>query len=682
MNRKQIALCAALAGLSSIACAQEATGFISLGAGYWSDDRPQWGMYDGMHQEGGYLLLDGKYSRRDDATGTWLKLDASSLGLNNRELRAEWLRQGDMGAFIEYSRTEREHPYTILTGVTGIGTSVQRVPAVANPALGELHLGMVRDRTGVGASKRLGGGYALRVTFNSEEKNGARHWGRGGQPEFVTEPIDWTTRQLEAVLAYSGARFQWQGGYYGSWFTNQNGFVDTARTDGSAPVSLSLPLDNEAHQFFLNGGYNFTAATRATFKASYTRATQNEVIPVGPGVLVFAGAPTSLNGRLDNTLLQGGVTSRLGSAFSWLANLRYYKSDEKTPQQRIIQTNPACATATQCVDNTPLTFETITGKLEGTYRMMQGLALTAGLEHSKQDRTVPQGTITAAGDIQRWVPWRTEIDETTYRLQLRRSLSETLNGSIAYLHSKRDGSDFTPAQADPTTANLINPIYIADRDRDKLRGMVDWTPIAALTLTLNAEYAKDDYGYTDARPYGVRDGEATLFSLDASYAISERWQANVWYARDNTQATQVNQRLPDVKTANLEDTGDNFGAGLSGQLLAALKTGFEVLYSKNVNKYPETVAPSGTFAAGTVGPLPDITNKLIRFKLYAVYALQKNADVRVDYIHERWRTDDWTWFFADNSTPFTYGATTDGTTVIHDRRQDADFIGVRYQYRF
>ena len=103
-----------------------------------------------------------------------------------------------------------------------------------------------------------------------------------------------------------------------------------------------------------------------------------------------------------------------------------------------------------------------------------------------------------------------------------------------------------------------------------------------------------------------------------------------------------------------------------------------MLYSKNVNRYPESITLVGagtTFptSGGVTGaPLPDITNKLTRINLYATYALQKNADLRFDYIHERWKTDDWSWLFSDG-TPFTYGTTTDGTQVVQAPKQNADF---------
>lgn len=669
---------------------------VSVGLGYWSKDRPRLGTYDGMSQEGAYGLFDALINTRDDRTGTWFILDARNLGLATTQARAEWLRQGNFGVFAEYSRTPRDEPYTVFTGVQGIGTTTQRVPTPSATTRGELHLGTMREGIGGGFSKVLGGGYDFRFSVKSEDKTGDRLWGRGGAPEFAAEPIDSNTRQMEAILAYVGKAFQVQGGYHGSWYTNHNSLVDTANINAagvtSNPFFLSLPLDNQAHQVFVNGGYNLSERTRATFKVAYTHATQDEQIPVGPGVPVFSGAPTSLDGQIDTTLLQAGLTSRATNDFSWLASLRYYDSNERTPQVRVIQTAAVCGT---CVDNTPLRFETITGKLEGTYRMAYGLSVIGGIEHATQDRDVPFGHANAAGlDAQRFVPWRAEMDETTYRLELRRSLAETVNGRIAYSYSRRDGSEFTPAVADAPQSNLINPIHIADRDRNKVKLMLDWAVIEPLTLTFNVEYAKDEYGYSDTRPYGLRDGTASVISVDGAYAISEKWQLSAWYTHDNAKATQFGQRNANggaaeaIKEANLEDTGDTFGVGLRGALTARLRAGLDVLYSKNVNKYPETLSLTGAGtlypAAGgvaAVGPLPDITNKMTRIKLHAAYAVKKTSEVRLEYTHEIWKTDDWSWMFA-NGTPFTYGATTDGTQVTQSPKQTADWLAVRYIYRF
>jgi MtrB/PioB family decaheme-associated outer membrane protein len=661
---------------------------VSAGVGYWSKDRPRLGTYDGQNQKGAYGLLDAFINRRDDATGTWFGVEGRNLGQEAMDLRLDYLRQGNFGAFLLYERTPRDEPYTVRTGVLGIGTNVQRVPSPSATALGDIHLGTVRDAWTGGLAKNFGDGYDFRVSFKNEDKKGDRLWGRGGAAEFAAEPIDHNMKQLEAVLSRTGEKFQVQGGYFGSWFTNAYSGVDTALTTGASPFFLTLPLDNQAHQVFVNGGYNISERTRATFKAAYTRATQDEQIPVGPGVTPAPTAPTHLSGRLDTTLLQAGVSQRTTSTFSWLASLRNYESDEKTPVHRVV--GPACP---GCVDTTPLTVKTLSGKLEGTYRFAQGISVTGGYDYSNQDRNVPVGDFSPAGfDNQRYVPWRTEVEEQTFRIEARRALSETLNGRIALAHSKRDGSEYT--LTNEPQSDLINPVHIADRDRNKLKLMVDWTPVQPLTLIFNVDYAQDDYKVSDARPYALIDGTAATYSLDAAYAINENWTVNAWYTRDQTEAKQRGQRNASsgaaeaVKEANLEDIGDTFGLGLRATVTPKVKAGVDVLYQRNVNKYPESVTPIGagtvypiSGAVSAVGPLPDITNKLMRFNLHALYALDKNASLRFDYIYEQWKTDDWSWMFAGGA-PFTYGTTTDGTQVVQASKQNANWLSVRYIYRF
>src|SRR5512134_356565 len=150
MNRFAFRLTALSLALTGAAQAQEDPALaeltrpeseISFGLGYWSKDRPRLGTYDGMNQEGAYGLLDAQIRRRDNATGTWFLLDARDLGLDTPELRGEWLRQGNIGASIEYSRIVRDEPYTVFTAVQGIGTTTQRVPTPSATTLGALHLG-------------------------------------------------------------------------------------------------------------------------------------------------------------------------------------------------------------------------------------------------------------------------------------------------------------------------------------------------------------------------------------------------------------------------------------------------------------------------------------------------------------------------------------------------------------
>ena len=141
-------------------------------------------------------------------------------------MRGEWSRQGNFGAFVEYNRIPRDNPYTFNTGLRGIGTNrliVSGTGAANVLPFSQVELGTHRDLAQLGLFKNLLPGLDFKVSFKNEDKDGTRQWGRGGAPEFAVEPIDSTTRQLEALLEYKNERLQLSGGYYGSWYENNVG---------------------------------------------------------------------------------------------------------------------------------------------------------------------------------------------------------------------------------------------------------------------------------------------------------------------------------------------------------------------------------------------------------------------------------------------------------------------------
>lgn len=640
---------------------------ISVGVGAWSGDRPQMGIYDGMRDSGGYGLFDADVIKRDDATGTWYKLKAQNLGLESRELRLDVERQGKVGAFFEYGKTPREAPYTVNTGLRGAGTSIQTVSGSGANAFTkhDMLLGTERELFRLGGFMNLMPGLDFKIDYKNEDKTGTRAWNFGSQSYFLVEPVDSTIRQFEAILRYSGKSLQLSGGYYGSWFDQNNGGMVTANTNGVAGSTLlSQPLSNQAHQAFLDGGYNFTPTTRGTFKMSYTRATQDADLPIW-GVLHAPGAPSHLDGKVDTTLLQLGLSSRPLPKLSLTGNLRYYDQDDKTPLTKFVTTG----TGTW---NTPQSFTKTSGKLEGTYRLPANFSFTAGVDYYNQNRSTPiVGTIV--------VPFRSELNELTYKLQLRRSLDDNLNGSIAYLRSDRNGSlrtNSTVAGANGATQNLYNPMHISDRIRDKLRVKLDWDPLEKLSFQFAVEGARDDYG-PDNNPYGLIDGKAWLYSVDANYVVNDDWKLTGWLSREDTRSRQQVASTP-INDIRLGEVSNALGLGLLGKLTSKLHFGTNIEWQRSITKHDQ----SGPFTA-TFRPLADIENKVTRLKLNGTYAIRKNADIRVDFIHEHWYSDDWTWNFAGGS-PYAFGtaAGIDGTTVLVKPNQVSNFAAIRYIYKF
>lgn len=690
---------------------------VSVGIGSWSKDRPQQGTYDGM-EEGRHpnVLLDAEVVKRDESTGTWLKLEARNLGLDNREIKGEWLRQGDIGVNLEYNRITRESPQIFNSPLKGAGTTNQTVStAPATDPRRDLTLGTTREQTGLGFYKSLLPGLDFNVSFKNEEKTGTRPWSRGSAVHFVTEPVDSTTRQLEAALNYTTKTWQLRGGYNGSWYNNHNPLVRVGGGGGATdPTYLSFPGDNEAHQLFLNGGYNFSRSTRATFKLEYARAIQNDYLATNgvtdwPSAFQRPVGPDKLDGKVDTKLAHFGLTSRPFKNLSLNASLRYHEVDDNTPV-RVFSTAGAAYNATS-PDYVRNSYKTITTKLEGTYRFADVYSLTAGLEDRRQDRDRPLRVNGTEKSIV--VPLRSKVDEQTGRLELRRSLTDTANGSIAYLHSRRSGNGYKRAisyNADDIgiggwsdLRNVTNPMHMAERDRDRVRASVDWSPLETLSIQFSAEEGRDKYHSHSTMILGLDKGTNRLYSIDAIYTASDKLRLNAWYSYDQNKAKQSAYRThttggagggfgdPAIKYTDLQDTGNSFGLGMRWEANSRLNVGADLEWFRSVSKYDQDIAllggtnvvfPTAGNANISLG-VPDIESKLLRLNLFSIYSLSKQSDLRLDFIHERWETNDWTWQFA-NGSPFVYGgnANVDGTTVITKPKQFSNFIGVRYIYKF
>ena len=624
---------------------------VEFGLGFVDSDNQRFGQYSGLNEQGAYGLLGLDLIRRNDATGTWFRLNGRNLGLDSRELRFEHNRQGNWGYFIEYGQTPRHNPYTIITRLGGVGTSLQTINAT--PAPYRLDLSTERETFKLGFDKWLPRGFDFQVRFHNEEKDGARQWGQGtnNNIRFLTDPINQTTRQLEVLVGFTGQRLQLSGGYYGTDFTNNNTALNVVGgIAGQTP--MALPPGNQSHQFNLAGGFQFTPTTRGTFKVAQGRLTQNEAFIV-PAVLSGRG---DLGGRIDTTLVQMGLTARPLQKLSLLANVRHEDRHDRTP---IAQYNTPGGT--QNGFNEPRSFRTTTGKVEAGYALPAGFRVLGGVEYEEKFRSIAPVRV---------VSHRDQTQEMSYRAELRRSMSETVTGAIAYIHSDRNGSPFftTLTNAGALGSNLIAPLHLADRERDKIRLSVNWQPIDPLSLQFFADKAKDRYDSRDATAnLGPRSGKGDLYSFDAGYSFSEKLQANAWYTYNDNRAVQASRSGTDW-IADLRNRGNAFGLGMNVKPLARLEVGADLSHSDIVDKYGQ--APVTVLA---VGNLPDVTTRLTTLKLFARYAVQKNAGVRVNYIYDRYTTNDWTW---------SNWAYSDGTRVIEQPNQKVHFIGASYYYRW
>lgn len=649
------------------------TGTLTFGAGQWSDKRPQQGRYEGTGKKGSYETLDGSYVNRDEATGTWTSLYMKNLGLSSGEFGGRYETQGDWGINFNYSQIRTDNPLTINTGLQGIGTNQQTIRAVAPGAGADVSLSMQRDATGLGFFKRFSPELEFRVNFKEEEKTGNRQWGvrdyptiastAGSYPAFIAEPISATTRQLDAVVNYQDKKLSITGGYYGSWYNNKNSSI-TVRGTANGITDVTLPPDNQAHQVYLRGNYAITPTTRSLFKLAYTHATQNQSFINTANNNVAAWAPlattgSQLNGVVDTTDALLNISSRPMKDLSLRAEGSYYDRNDKTPVR---------LTITGGYHNNPFRFTNRKGKLEGDYRLSESYSLNAGFDVFHQERTIDKSI---NGAVELFVPYRQWILDKTTRIALRRSMSEELSGSVGYSFSNRTGAHWNQVNASVDSATMT-PVYLADRQRDKVKFAADWTPNQDFGIQGTFSYTKDNYPTKGERADGVRQGHAQIFTLDANWVVTDNWKTKAWYSLESIRTHMtgpVNGTTDWIETQR--DYGESIGLGIDGKLSGAWTVGAKLDVTLSRGDFTQT--------PGSTSPLPAVMNRESRINLFADYAIEKNSSVRIDLISDHYRTDDWQWRFS-NGNIFSYA--TEGTQVINYPNQSATFVGVRYTYKF
>jgi len=677
-----------------------------------SADRAFFGQYNGMRDQSFYGLLDFDYRRGDTADGTSMGLTGSNLGLQTRELLLYWGKQGDWKVTADYGELLRRDPYTVNTGLLGAGSTTPQVIHLGGGTGSGSEFEPHTKRKGVGLGFAKWFGPALEFTANvkSENKDGSRIFGigmncpsavafncgattltqTGSAVLLLPEPIDSNHTQAELRLNYAGERLRLTGGYYGSFYSNSNGTL-TPGIPGSLnnqlgtllPLSnglqgilsnpVALPPDNNAQTLDLAGNYTFTPSTRANFKIAYSQARQDQDFTSAG----LAGAPagiTSLDGKMNTTLAQVGLVSRPIAKLTLMAEGRYEDRNDKTP---IAAYN---AEGTSTWTNRDYSLERIRGKLQATYQFGAAYLGTIGVDYDAIDRAdfTPTSAVSGVSAL------RQDTDETTWRIQLRRRMTESFSGEIRFSSSDRNGSNWlrptsgggvtevTDTSSFPATA-IFSPT-LADRRRDQLKVQANWQPTDALFLVFSAAGGKDDYSMPSA--YALRDSKMSLFTIDANYALSDAWNLN-GFASYGTQ--KLNQARPAGAILAFDNTNTTIGFGANGRINEQIELGGSLAYINDNNAYAQSIDPlanpSSEALLAATGGLPDIKFQQTELRLFGKFALAKHSAVRLDAIYQRTKYNDWA--YEHSGVPFSFG---DNTTASIQQEQNVGYIGVSYIY--
>jgi MtrB/PioB family decaheme-associated outer membrane protein len=266
---------------------------------------------------------------------------------------------------------------------------------------------------------------------------------------------------------------------------------------------------------------------------------------------------------------------------------------------------------------------------------------------------------------------------------------------------------------------------MADRTRDKVRGMVNWEASETFSFQAGVDFNRDDYSNS---VYGLTGARSTVFNFEGTYAASDDLSASLFYTYEDIQsrtagdAYGANSSTANVNGAtaidpvacygtiaarnlngkqdpclnwntNMRDKVDTLGLSVRKTGLAAgkLRLGADLLYSRQTtdigvnggsyanNPYAVAGAPAGTVAAYFISTqdLPTVTVKTTTLRLGGQYQIDKSSSVGAMYIYEKMTGVDYSY------TGMQFGT---GSNYLPTNEQAPSYtvhvVGVSYTYRF
>lgn len=719
------------------------TGDLEIGAGFNTVDSFKFGEYTGLVEEEPFGIGNLRLQIReafDSDTAYYGKFLGTNLGLENRYIRVEQGNQGRYDVFFDYDQIPHYQAGfpsdTALTPYNGVGTGRLTLPGDWTAAtttggmtslresLKTVEMKTERKRFGGGVTWHLDPRWAVEATFRHERKDGldviAGAFGtNGGNPSAIIlpQPIDYKTDTVNVSLGYAGPKAQFQLGYELSLFNNeepsllfQNPYSGNGRGGPWDPATgfptgfgeMALPPDNQSHRVTLSGGYNVGDTTRLTANVSYNRMQQDErfrnfsAIPALNASVTTPLPRDSLNGRIDNWLVDFGVSSRPLPKLDLRANYRYENRDNNTPRDIYVrirgdaQTQPGGITNDNARINLPYSLEQHKASLDVGYRILPSTKLTLGYDWLEQER-----------DFQE----RDEIREHTVRGKVAVTPAPYANGWVEYAHGFRGGSSyldnaaFLGSHTDPFLDSLdpnerfenhpaLRKYFLAKRDRDMVRGMVTFIPVETMTLSFDGSFIRDNYREAEL---GLQESRIASATVNLTYSPTRDITGFAFFTYNNLFYDQRGHQFNAAGLPSLTAPGQRWsietedevltpGFGLNWAIIRD-RLDFGVDYSVSLAKtrIDPTLGSALITAPLTIDDteMPDIDTRFYRLNAKLSYKVKDNLSLRFLYRYEILRTRDFARDdLAIDSLPFvlTMGTTSPDYT--------AHLFGLTVDYRF
>ncbi len=669
------------------------------GLGYQSLDSFHLGRYGGVTGEGPFVLLKGAFDGGDawDRGRKFWNADINVTGFETLAFNVRAGIQGLWRASAFYDGFTRAFTDSAKTPFFGAGSNALVLPSgwvsgsssaqfsLLNTTAKPLDLKVAWRSTGGEFVLVPFSGYELKLQFNYRKREGTRpqslafgHEGNYPVGVFFPQPVDYDSTQATTSFGFANKRLQWNASYNFAMFSsgidavtvpnpfarslnNLSGNAWPAGPFAGYPFSTAqygLPPDSAAHRFSFTGGFAVTPKTRVTLRAAYQIQTQNDAfLPYTISPRIFVGTPPprdSLNGKVHNTQLAVGFTSREGKNADFAASYTYddrhnlspmdtysyIANDTQDQQQPFVPGNSRYIRL-----NLPYSFTFHQIKAEAGYRVAPRTRVSLTYTGDFKNRTYQQAT---------------QTEEHALRAK---ALTTFSNGSVwvAGSYASRDVGSYDVAlpwvlshtdsylNASGTRDGIENPLLrkynMADRRRTDVKGGLTIDATQAIIVDLSGGYAKDNYLHSEN---GLRASNSYRADADVSYVVSKALTASLFAGIERIRADLNGYLIFDSVAGNPArqwntrsyDTMHTLGTHVSWQVVEdKFKLDGSYTLADGVSR---TKVQSFQGFIGTVSsPLPAARDITHAGTLAGEYTFRPDTALRLGYTVARHITRDW-----------------------------------------
>jgi len=389
--------------------------------------------------------------------------------------------------------------------------------AIINDLARPTPLQVSRETLAASYRRDVNGKSSYSASISNERRTGAMPMGttmRFTNQVELAAPVDYRTRDVNADYEYRRGGDAVRLGYWGSYFENENSALRWENPisladarDRPAVGQLALPPSNRSHTLSLTGGFAVGRTTRVTAALSGSRWTQNEALL--PHTLNTAlGSPelpaATLDGLVKTSLAEVVLTSRPADGVSLTARYRQRTLRNRTPQiffedYVIADSRLASAEGEEGIETHPHSFRTRSASIDAGWDLSSRLSMKVGAERETWHRV--------HREVRR-------TDEDIVRASLDYRHSGALLARLSLSRSQRDiEGDYDGGEVE---SPLLRRFDEADRDRDSVGFLLDYSPCERWNTVLAVNLADNDY---ENSVLGLQDSRSRDVSLDFAYAV-------------------------------------------------------------------------------------------------------------------------------------------------------------------